>query len=281
MSVSADVAQFTQEKAGVIKGSTEDGTVFAEPDGTGSVNGWDTVKSHIANSESEIAHINSEMVVVNQAVASNTTAIGQNTTAIQTNADAIQANATAIGEVSAKVDDLETSVGEDVTALGDRVTAVETSVAGAVSDVSALSGRVDDVEASVASVAPGRWKRVTSSLYAIPHGTLVMLLLGVSVIASGITWSTKPTSLTTLADLKENVPLIFRKGETGVYHVINGMTTEAMTGLRIDVSNTGISITAEACNGGGYYLKDTKFSTLAWGQIRPGSGGVTDVYTMT
>lgn len=37
--------------AGLIVGSTADGTIAAESDGTGSVNGWDDVRAHIASSE--------------------------------------------------------------------------------------------------------------------------------------------------------------------------------------------------------------------------------------
>lgn len=40
--------------AGLIVGSTADGTIAAESDGTGSVNGWDDVKAHIASSEQRI-----------------------------------------------------------------------------------------------------------------------------------------------------------------------------------------------------------------------------------
>lgn len=47
------VNQFTNTVAGVIKGSTTDGQVYAEDDGTGSVNGWSALKNavngHIAN----------------------------------------------------------------------------------------------------------------------------------------------------------------------------------------------------------------------------------------
>ena len=42
---------FTTGSAGLIVGSTVDGTIAAESDGTGSVNGWDEVKAHIATSE--------------------------------------------------------------------------------------------------------------------------------------------------------------------------------------------------------------------------------------
>lgn len=49
------VTNFTNEIPGIIQGSTEDGKVFANADGTGSVNGWDTVKENI---NSAIAKIN-------------------------------------------------------------------------------------------------------------------------------------------------------------------------------------------------------------------------------
>ena len=39
------VSQFTNDVAGVIKGSNVDGKVYAEADGTGSVNGWDELKT--------------------------------------------------------------------------------------------------------------------------------------------------------------------------------------------------------------------------------------------
>lgn len=44
---SGQVPAFTNESAGLIKGSQDDGQVFAEADGTGSVNGWDTLKGYV------------------------------------------------------------------------------------------------------------------------------------------------------------------------------------------------------------------------------------------
>lgn len=48
------ISNFTNEQSGVIKGADVDGKVFAEADGTGSVKGWDTVKSSIANNATQI-----------------------------------------------------------------------------------------------------------------------------------------------------------------------------------------------------------------------------------
>lgn len=43
---------FTNSSEGVIKGSTNIGQVFAENDGTGSVNGWDSLNARVSNLES-------------------------------------------------------------------------------------------------------------------------------------------------------------------------------------------------------------------------------------
>lgn len=48
---SVDVQPWTNTQAGIVKGSTDDGQIFAENDGTGSVNGWDEVKTDIENLE--------------------------------------------------------------------------------------------------------------------------------------------------------------------------------------------------------------------------------------
>lgn len=52
---SIEVMQFTNEASGIIKGdATTEGKVFAEADGTGSVNGWDTLKAQVGTNTSEI-----------------------------------------------------------------------------------------------------------------------------------------------------------------------------------------------------------------------------------
>lgn len=46
-----EVNQFTNAQAGIVKGSNGDGQVFAENDGTGSVNGWDSLKGRVSTLE--------------------------------------------------------------------------------------------------------------------------------------------------------------------------------------------------------------------------------------
>lgn len=66
---SSDIPFFTTETAGLIKGNTTDGTIAAEPDGTGSVNGWDTVKTTINNHTESIGTIQSSLSTVEGEVA--------------------------------------------------------------------------------------------------------------------------------------------------------------------------------------------------------------------
>lgn len=66
---SADVPIFTSETPGVIKGSTLDGTVAAETDGTGSINGWDNVKTTLNNHTESIGTIQSSLSTVEGEVA--------------------------------------------------------------------------------------------------------------------------------------------------------------------------------------------------------------------
>lgn len=48
---------FTNETAGLIKGKNEEGCVFAESDGTGSVVGWDTLKADVNNAKNKLNNI--------------------------------------------------------------------------------------------------------------------------------------------------------------------------------------------------------------------------------
>ena len=67
---SADIPVFTSESPGLIKGSTVDGTVAAATDGTGSVNGWDNVKTTLTNHTESIGIIQSSLSTVEGEVAS-------------------------------------------------------------------------------------------------------------------------------------------------------------------------------------------------------------------
>ena len=76
---SSDIPVFTSETPGLIKGSTADGTVAAEVDGTGSINGWDNVKTTLNNHTESIGTIQSSLSTVEGEVAGlNTDLMGKN-----------------------------------------------------------------------------------------------------------------------------------------------------------------------------------------------------------
>ncbi|MFV0485351.1 MAG: hypothetical protein ACK5MU_03980 [Candidatus Saccharimonadales bacterium] len=56
---STPIANFTNSVPGLIKGSASEGQVFAEADGTGSVNGYDTLKSSVSTNTSDISALSS------------------------------------------------------------------------------------------------------------------------------------------------------------------------------------------------------------------------------
>lgn len=60
------VSIFTNDIAGIIKGSTEDGKIYAETNGVGSVNGWTDLKGRITGTENNISDLNSELTQVKE-----------------------------------------------------------------------------------------------------------------------------------------------------------------------------------------------------------------------
>ena len=51
------VSQWTNSSAGIVKGSTTAGQIFAESDGTGSVNGWDTLNNTVGGQGTAITNL--------------------------------------------------------------------------------------------------------------------------------------------------------------------------------------------------------------------------------
>lgn len=57
---SITIENFSQGQAGLIVGDNQDGKVYAEQDGTGSVYGWDALKSRVTNTESNITTLDTD-----------------------------------------------------------------------------------------------------------------------------------------------------------------------------------------------------------------------------
>ena len=97
------ISQFASGKLGTIAGSTADGRVKAEDDGTGSVNGWSDLKSRVSTAESQIVSAQNDISALDGTVSQQTTDISGLKTDVtnlknkNTQQDqSIEANATAI-----------------------------------------------------------------------------------------------------------------------------------------------------------------------------------------
>lgn len=112
---SADIPMFTSETPGLIKGNTADGTVAAETDGTGSVNGWDNVKTTLNNHTESIGTIQSSLSTVQGTVATHDTEIASLNADIMTKNDKLNA-VTVTLTVEGWVDKAQTVAASNVTA---------------------------------------------------------------------------------------------------------------------------------------------------------------------
>lgn len=69
------ISQFTSGKLGTIAGSTADGRVKAEDDGTGSINGWSDLKSRVTTAEGQIVSAQNNISTLDGTVSQHTTDI--------------------------------------------------------------------------------------------------------------------------------------------------------------------------------------------------------------
>lgn len=60
------VSNFTNSNAGIILGSTQTGQIFAENDGTGSVNGWDNLNNVVNNATQNISSLTTSLAETDQ-----------------------------------------------------------------------------------------------------------------------------------------------------------------------------------------------------------------------
>lgn len=69
------VPQFSLGSPGLIVGSDEDGTVFAETDGTGSVKGWDTLTAQVTTIDGEVQTAQSDITALQSGKQNTITAV--------------------------------------------------------------------------------------------------------------------------------------------------------------------------------------------------------------
>lgn len=75
--IEGSVSTFTNSTEGVIKGSTTVGQVYAESNGTGSVNGWDTLSAQVADNTAN--KLGTAKLTANGGITKTTTGSGANT----------------------------------------------------------------------------------------------------------------------------------------------------------------------------------------------------------
>ena len=107
------VNHFSNDIAGIIKGSTEDGKVYAETDGTASVNGWGEIKGNISSLESavnknkeDISNNSADILSNEQKIGELLLAIGNNTSEINGLKESKQDNLTAGKGISISEDNV-------------------------------------------------------------------------------------------------------------------------------------------------------------------------------
>ena len=76
--IEGSVSTFTNSTEGTIKGSTTVGQVYAESNGTGSVNGWDTLSAQVADNTAN--KLGTAKLTANGGITKTTTGSGANTT---------------------------------------------------------------------------------------------------------------------------------------------------------------------------------------------------------
>lgn len=92
-----NVTPFTNENAGIIKGSTTPGQVQAETDGTGSLVGYDQIKSDITANAAGIQTLTTSLGTTNSNVTALTTRVNTNTSNIANAVNTINTVGTGIG----------------------------------------------------------------------------------------------------------------------------------------------------------------------------------------
>lgn len=157
---SITVVPFTNSQAGIIKGAVADGQVFAEADGTGSVYGWDALKTRMTNAETTLGNKVDKVAGKGLSTEDYTSEEKQKLASVETGAtktildatlDSSSDNGVKNKAVAGAINELSTTVEtkanqSDLTALSNRVTTAEGEIDTLQSDVSSLeSDKVDKV----------------------------------------------------------------------------------------------------------------------------------------
>ena len=135
------VSNFTNTTAGIIKGSTTNGKVFAETDGTGSVNGWDTLNTNVSNLQSTTQNLSSSVSNLGTQVETNAT----NITNLQNNKIDINQGSSNTGKVLTVGSDGNV-VPQDIPSSGGTIVNIANVPQGTVNFTSDPQSQLDDLK---------------------------------------------------------------------------------------------------------------------------------------
>lgn len=177
--IGSNSTNFTNDSAGLIRGSTRDGCIFAESDGTGSVVGWDAVVSHadtygtkVDALETKVSSLESGQTTQDQTITSiSTTATNAETTAdnalanaaaAQTTADSALSKATAAQTTADTANTLASQADSKADANASDIATLQTNVGNNTTAISGLQNKQDALSSASVQLPTGGWN--TSAL---------------------------------------------------------------------------------------------------------------------
>lgn len=192
--IGSNSTNFTNDSAGLIKGSTQDGCIFAESDGTGSVVGWDAVKSHattygtkVDTLETKVSSLESGQSTQDQTISSiSTTATNAKTTAenaltnasrAQTTADSALSKAETAQTTAESANNLASQADSKADANASAITTLQTNVGNNTTAISQLQGKQNALAGTSVQLPTGGWNTSSNTQTVTVTGVTVSSLL--------------------------------------------------------------------------------------------------------
>ena len=182
------IEQFAAGKLGTIAGSSIDGRVKAENDGTGSVNGWSNLKSKVSTAESQIVSAQNDISTLNGTVTQQTTDIS--------------GMKTDITNLKNKNTQQDQSIAANTSAIADNTSAIAGKVA--INQGTGNAGKVLGINASgnveptdVSSGGGEVWEEVDLSNFPTnwSEGERIKIQMSCYLDSTVTSWSSIPTNL--------------------------------------------------------------------------------------
>ena len=142
-----DIQPATNESLGVVKGSTIDGKIFVETDGSMSLKGYDALVSKDATHDSKIGTLESGLSNANARIDATNTNVANNAAAITAANGDISTNTNDINGLKSRMGTAE----EQITAHETKITQNTQSINGLSTDVNSLKSRMSTAENQIST----------------------------------------------------------------------------------------------------------------------------------